>query len=189
MHPIKHNQLQTRTIANLIKSTDNLRILHTLTNGKPREYFTGPHLVFYDAIQLLNDKNATVSIEWVVWTVKNSKAGKAWASNNQLIADTIEADIKKLFNTPVNFSALVASMVNSRPTKVVLPPLPIKRCVLSRRQIGFLEVARKQLKIDKWNEIKKHLGISTAGVLNLSRVEASALIDYIKKENLLDGTK
>jgi hypothetical protein len=181
MQAIIYNKLQARVLNELIKDPEKLRTLHTVTQGRTKEYFNGPYLPFYLAVQLLSDKGGTCNVDWVTWVAYSSKAGKTWASSIPGVVN----DIRTAEPTE-NFGALVAKMVKSaNGVKKPLPPVPIKRHVLSHRVIGFLEVSRKKLGVEKWNGLKKQLNINTPGVGGLSRGQASVLIDYIKSEKLL----
>lgn len=186
MQPIEYNRLQAKVLAHLISDPQKLRTLHALTKGKGKECFTGPYLPFYLAIQWLNDNKKEINMQGVVGVVKKSKMGKRWGC-----VDVVEHGIKKQLGNDSIFGALVSKMLwyypRYYPQKEINPLPPIKRCVLSERQVGFLELTRKRLRKDRWNEIKKHLNIKTPGVLDLSRAEASTLIDYVKKEGLLDA--
>ena len=214
MQPIKYNQLQAKVLAHLISDPHKLRILHTLTSGKATDFFTGPYVPFYLAIQWLNDNKKEINMPSVVGTVKKSTLGKVWAKRGTVLLsvidsldltkkqkeraadslkinciDVVEQDIKKQLGNDSVFGALVSKMLWHYPQKEINPPPPIKRCVLSRKQIGFLEIARKKIGKAKWNELKKQLGVETAGINLLSRGEAHAIIDYVKSEGLLDEKK
>ena len=184
MQPIEYNRLQAKVLAHLISDPQKLRILHTLTKRKSKECFTGPYLPFYLAIQWLNDNKKEINLQSVVGTVKKSKMGKQWNC-----VDVVEGDIKKQLGNDSVFGALVSKMLWHYPQKEINPPPPMKWCVLSKKQIGFLEIARKKIGRAKWNELKKQLGVETAGINLLSRGEAHAIIDYVKSEGLLDEKK
>ncbi len=58
----------------------------------------------------------------------------------------------------------------------------LKEPLATEKQVGFLQVLRRRAGLERWRQAKRQFGIARAGTHELSRAEASRLIDFLKRE-------